>query len=75
LTGVERPKQYITRMNKFMGGMKRIIQVAKQHLGLKLTEGKLPMSLKVYNSIAKKLFFSGEKEDIYVTFSLSWIGA
>eukprot|EP00804_Cyclotella_cryptica_P001238 CCRYP_012739-RB/>CCRYP_012739-RB protein AED:0.12 eAED:0.12 QI:0/0.71/0.62/1/0.71/0.62/8/4111/127 len=52
-------------MNKFMGGMKRITQAAKQHLGLKLTEGKLPMPLKVYNNIAKKLFFSGEKEDVF----------
>lgn len=74
LAGVERPKPYITKMNKFMGGMKRITQAAKQHLGLKLTEGKLPMPLKVYNNIAKKLFFSGEKEDVFchLFFVLDW---
>eukprot|EP00804_Cyclotella_cryptica_P006115 CCRYP_010730-RA/>CCRYP_010730-RA protein AED:0.34 eAED:0.34 QI:0/0/0/1/1/1/2/0/216 len=57
-----------------MGGMKRITQAAKQHLGLKLTEGKLPMPLKVYNNIAKKLFFSGEKEDVFchLFFVLDW---
>ena len=74
LAGVERPKPYITKMNKFMGGMKRITQAAKQHLGLKLTEGKLPMPLKVYNNIAKKLFFSGDKEDVFchLFFVLDW---
>ena len=57
-----------------MGGMKRITQSAKQHLGLKLTEGKLPMPLKVYNNIAKKLFFSGEKEYVFchLFFVLDW---
>ena len=57
-----------------MGGMKRITQAAKQHLGLKLTEGKVPMPLKVYNNIAKKLFFSGDKEDVFchLFFVLDW---
>jgi len=52
-------------MNKFMGGMKRTTQAAKQHLGLKIMEGKSAMPLEVYEKIAKKLFFSSEKEDVF----------
>lgn len=61
LAGVEMQKQYSKNTNKFMGGMKHITQVVKQHLGLILTEGKVPMPLKAYNNMARVCFFNGEK--------------
>eukprot|EP00804_Cyclotella_cryptica_P028249 CCRYP_014599-RA/>CCRYP_014599-RA protein AED:0.50 eAED:0.33 QI:0/-1/0/1/-1/1/1/0/113 len=61
-------------MNKFMGGMKRSTQAAKQHLGLKLTEGKRPMPMDVYEKIGTRSFFSPEKEDVFchLFFVLAW---
>ena len=41
LAGAERPANDVADIAKFVGGMKRIVQAAKMHLGLKLTEGKL----------------------------------
>ena len=52
-------------MAKLMGGMKRIVQAAKQHLGLKITEGKVGMPFDVYERAAMNLFFSPEKEDVF----------
>jgi hypothetical protein len=74
LAGVERPKKYNTSMSKYMGGMKRVTQAAKQHLGLKLTEGKEAMSIGVYNKVAKRLFYSNKKEDVFchLFFVLDW---
>ena len=65
LDGVERPANDAADIAKFMGGMKRVSQAAKMHLGLKLTEGKVAMPIAVYHRMAKKLFFSQEKEDIF----------
>ena len=65
LVGVERSIAFIADMAKFMGGMKRVVQAAKQHLGLKLLEGKVPMPLEVYEKVARQLFCSREKEDIF----------
>ena len=65
LAGVERPSKYVADMAKFMGGMKRIVQAAKQHLGLKITEGKVGMPFDVYERAAMNLFFSPEKEDVF----------
>ena len=47
LAGAERPANDVADIAKFMGGMKRVVQAAKMHLGLKLTEGKLQCQLKV----------------------------
>lgn len=65
LAGVERSTKFVADMAKFMGGMKRVAQAAKQHLGLKIVEGKLAMPFEVYVRAAKKLFLSGEKEDVF----------
>ena len=40
------------------------------HLGLKLTEGKVAMPIKVYERMAKNLFCSKEKEDVFFSFIL-----
>ncbi len=63
LSGVERPAKDAADIAKFMGGMKRVAQAAKMHLGLKLTEGKVAMPIKVYERMAKKLFCCEEKEE------------
>eukprot|EP00804_Cyclotella_cryptica_P010384 CCRYP_019999-RA/>CCRYP_019999-RA protein AED:0.43 eAED:0.43 QI:0/-1/0/1/-1/1/1/0/103 len=61
-------------MNKFMGGMKHSTQAAKQNLGLKLTGGKRPMPMDVYEKIGKGFFFSPEKDDVFchLFFLLDW---
>ncbi len=56
LSGVERPPKDAADIAKFMGGMKRVAQAAKMHLGLKLIEGKVAMPIEVYERMAKKLF-------------------
>ena len=65
LSGVERPANDAADIAKFMGGMKRVAQAAKMHLGLKLTEGKVAMPIEVYERMSKKLFCSEEKEDVF----------
>ena len=65
LAGVERSPAFVADMAKFMGGMKRVVQAAKQHLGLKLSEGKQPMPFKVYEKLALRMFCSGEQEDVF----------
>ena len=52
-------------MSTFMAGMVRTITSAKQKLGLKITEGKKRLSLKAYSLMARKLFGSECKEDIF----------
>ena len=65
LAGVERPANDAVDIAKFMGGMKRVTQAAKMHLGLKLTGGKVAMPIETYQKMARKLFYSQEKEDVF----------
>jgi len=58
----------------YINGLKRNIAAAKQHLGLKITEGKAQMTEDAYELIAEHLFKSGKKEDIlyHLIFLLDW---
>ena len=51
--------------SKFISGMERTVIVEKQMLGHKTHEGKKPISLDSYDILAKTLFESGEKRDIF----------
>lgn len=57
-----------------MGGIKRITQTAKQHLGLKITEGNPALPQNVLEKISKKHFSSAEEEDVFchLLFVLDW---
>ena len=61
-------------MSLFVNGMKRSEAAAKQHLGLKITEGKAPLILEAYEFLARKLFYSGDKRDVFahLFFVLDW---
>jgi len=62
---VERPAKDASGIAKFMGGVKRVVQAAKIHHGPKLTEGKVAMSINIYQTMAEKRFYSQDKEDIF----------
>ena len=49
----------------FINGMKRNVTAAKKILGLKITEGKEALSFEAYELVAKKLFHSKAKRDVF----------
>ena len=49
----------------FINGVKRNVTAAKKILGLKITEGKEALSFEAYEFVAKKLFHSKEKRDVF----------
>jgi hypothetical protein len=59
------PKQMKKELSTFIAGLERTGLHEKQSLGLKLAEGKKPISQKAYELLAKALFESGKKEDIF----------
>ncbi|KAL7524807.1 hypothetical protein ACHAXR_003117, partial [Thalassiosira sp. AJA248-18] len=65
LACVPTPEKMAREVAKFLQGMERCILSAKQKLGLKISEGKKALSFKAYSMLAKKLFESGAKEDIF----------
>ena len=62
---VPMPEEMSKEMTLFIGGMKRTIAAAKEHLGLKISEGKDAMKFEVYDFLAKTLFFSKSKRDVF----------
>jgi len=62
---VPMPDVMSNEMTIFINGMQRTISAAKEHLGLKITEGKDALSFDNYEFLAKQLFFSGEKKDVF----------
>ena len=65
---------YADELSIYIAGLSRYIAAGKQHLGLKLTEGKADMKQEVYELIAEHLFRSGDKRDIlyHLIFLLDW---
>ena len=63
-----------SELRLYLKGAARYIAAAKQHLGLKITEGKDEMKQAVYELIAEHLFKSGKREDIlyHLIFLLDW---
>ena len=62
---VDTSQANIIEMSLFVNGMKRCEKAAKTHLGLKITEGKEPLSVEAFEFLAKKLFYSGEKKNVF----------
>ena len=61
-------------MSLYIKGSKRLNAMAKQMLGLDLSEGKKPMSRKVYKRICEILFSSSEPKHLFghLFFVLDW---
>ena len=57
---IDQPEAMKNEMSLFVNGMKRCEKGAKTHIGLKITEGKEPLSVEAFEFLAKKLFYSGE---------------
>lgn len=72
LARVESPFQ--SNLASYLKGVSRHIQAAKQNLGLKLTKGKASMKPEAFELIAKHLFESGDKRDVFchLMFLLDW---
>ncbi|KAL7550473.1 LOW QUALITY PROTEIN: hypothetical protein ACHAWF_014863 [Thalassiosira exigua] len=62
---VPMPDEMANEMSIFINGLKRTIAAAKDHLGLKISEGKDLMSFDAYEHLAKALFYSNEKRDVF----------
>ena len=65
LARVPQPEELSREMSTFISGMERTITCAKHKLGLKITEGKKPLSMKAYSMMARRLFENEAKEDIF----------
>ena len=65
LARVPVPEDMTREIAMFLSGMERTISSAKQKLGLKISEGKKPMSYRAYSLLAKRLFQSRAKEDVF----------
>jgi len=65
---------FASELGIYIKGVGRYIAAAKQHLGLKLTEGKDSMNQEVMELIAENLFRSKDKRDIlyHLIFLLDW---
>ena len=62
---LERPTEIKYGLALFYKGSKRKGRQLKQSLGLEISEGKKAMSKEVYSFLAKKMFISKWKEDIF----------
>ena len=65
LARVEQTEEMQKDMSLFVNGMKRSESAAKQHLGLKITEGKEPLTQETCEFPAKKMFYSPDKKDVF----------
>ncbi len=65
---------FASELGIYIKGVSRYIAAAKQHLGLKLTEGKDEMKQEVFEMIAEHLFRSKNQRDIlyHLIFLLDW---
>ena len=73
-TSARVPMPFRSELGIYLKGVGRYIAAAKQHLGLKLTEGKDEMKQEVSEMIAEHLFKSDKQEDIlyHLIFLLDW---
>ena len=73
-TGVIISFSFQASMSLYIKGSKRLNAMAKQMLGLDLSEGKKPMSRKVYKRICENLFRSPKPEHLFghLFFVLDW---
>ncbi len=71
---VQMPVTIQSRIGKYIKGMKRISRQMKQHLALKIVEGKRVMTRDVYHFISRVLLESNEKGHIFARlfFALDW---
>ena len=65
LTHVQIPEEFSREMTGYIAGLQRTGLDEKQKLGLKLREGKKPITREGYKFLAKLLFYSDKKEDIF----------
>ena len=73
--GVQMTQKFEQSMAQFIAGCKRTIPKEKQELAQKITEGKEPMSVEVYEYIAKEMFESDKAEHslfAHLFFLLDW---
>ena len=63
--GVTQPPDIADSMSLYMKGSKRLGKTAKKSLGVRLDEGKKPMSKTVYRKLCEWLFQSSDKEHIF----------
>ena len=72
--GIDRPQELKDRVSVYCKGSKRRGRRLKQNLGLKIREGKKELSFRCFKLIAKKLFESDKKEDVFnhTFFLLDW---
>jgi len=61
-------------LSKLINGLKRNESAAKAFLGLKITTGKEPLTQEAFEFLAKKLFYSADKKDVFahLFFVLDW---
>ena len=62
---VPMPEEMANELGIFIAGIKRNVASAKNHLGLKISEGKEAMSEEAFEMLAKTLFQSKDKRDIF----------
>lgn len=65
LARVQQPQVMQKEISTFLKGMDRTIRAAKEKLGLKISEGKKALTFEAYSLMAKHLFMSDAKEDIF----------
>mmetsp|Transcript_21038 Transcript_21038/g.25871 ORF Transcript_21038/g.25871 Transcript_21038/m.25871 type:complete len:633 (+) Transcript_21038:146-2044(+) len=73
-SGLVVPQDLDAMMAVYVKGSRRLNLLAKQTLGLKISEGKEHMTFEVYSKIARILFESGQPEHIFahLFFILDW---
>ena len=73
-SNVKMPDEMVNCFSRYIKGSKRINLAAKQTLGLKISEGKLHMTVPVYEFLCKTMFDSKKPEHIFAhTFTvLDW---
>ena len=65
LTHVRIPEEFSREMKTFIAGLQRTGIEEKQQLGLKLSEGKKPLTQECFEFLAKDLFHIDKKEDVF----------
>ena len=66
LTHIAVPSDFDKEMKTYIAGLQQTGIKEKQQLGLKLSEGKKPITQAAFKFLAKSLFISDKKEDIFL---------
>ena len=59
---MELPREFFRELSTLMGGLKRRVAREKQDLGLKLTEGKVPLTFVQYKALCNVFMSMDELE-------------